>query len=216
MGRPRAPVIAVVAPRGGKDAVPVLGFLPPFGTDLRIVEPWTEVAGAEAVAALAAEDAEVVLVRRPGAPEGFGPATCALDPAEALRFLWFFRDRHDPWTLGHAADRVLLDETWEACRPPPYREGRGATAERAFGEVRSALRTLGRALGVDPPLPAPDMDLGRRVKAALLEAAVGLYAGLLLRWGSPLALLKEVDGGLPELSLADRWLRLRRSGVSPG
>jgi len=124
---------------------------------------------------------------------------------EVLRFLWFYRDRHDPMALGHSSERTLLDGTYLETQPPDYRRKGG---KRAMQGIRSLLATTGWALGVRPPLPpppsAPD-GFGRRRAADAVEACAALYAGCLRRWGSPLA---RVERG--EIALADRWLRARR------
>ena len=82
------------------------------------------------------------------------------------------------------------------------------------------LVAMGQGLGVEPPFPeveAGSATWGLRRLGGLLDASLLLYAGLLHRWGSPLAVVREGPprpraapaGGShpPVLSLADRWLR---------
>lgn len=132
------------------------------------------------------------------------------DPRSVLRFLWCYRDGQDPMALARAADRVLFDENYFARPVPEIRSGRRADRRRAIVEVRRLLRSSGSALGIDLPFPwgeREERSWGLSRTCGLVETGLGLYAGLLRRWGSPLAVVRKEASGVGRVALMDRWLR---------
>ena len=230
-GKEQASVLSASRPRGRGGGAVVLGFRSPRTTLLAPLEGSFRGALTAAVRDLAAEDATVLVESEDGdgasvsidaalAISGAFPRTRVLtyEAVPALKFLWFFRDAEDPLFLGHASDRAVLDETYLGRDPPRLRGVKGAALRRGVEEVRKLLLTMGSVLGVRPPIPklspAPGGWGARRVASVLLGCS-GLYAGLLHRWGSPLARVVESDDGPPRLVLADAWLAARLPGSDP-
>jgi hypothetical protein len=221
----RVSVLAASRHEGKRPETIVLGFRSPRATLLGPIGLGLERALATALLELGGED-PTVLVANPEdgraveeAVRRARPAAevFAYDPAQVLKFLWFFRDKEEPLFLGHAAERPVLDETYPAREPPPLSGVKRAELGRSVAEVRRLLMTMGNALGVKPPLPHAGSEpgaWGARRLAAALRSCCGLYAGLLLRWGAPIVRRVDEPGALPRIVLADAWLaaRLRTEG----
>jgi len=211
-----ATVVAAHLPTARSPEAPVIAFRPPRTTVLLATAPETL---AHAIAELAAEHATVLLDARPDAL----PALAAdlrrrlpdadllgYSPRETLRFLWHFRDHEDPLTLGHASDREFLNSAFVAAKVPDHRAAKGRREKRrAVEAIRELVLDMGYALGAAPPLPeaAPAPGGWGPVRlGAVMDASAGLFAGLLLRWGAPIA-ARRPGTPLATAQLADRWLR---------
>jgi len=203
MSRPLS-ALSVRPARARGQTTAILGFTPPRTTVLAFAPDASPARLGGALRRIVGADTTIVLAEDADL-EGFrhalSPALVLLCPAQdVLRFLWFYRDEHDPLALGHASERWLLDERYPGRRIPDLGTGDGRA------EALELVRQMATMLGLRLPLPAP----GRRGEAdltAFLEGCLGLYAALLFRWGAPIALL--TDGG-KRLVLADEWLRERR------
>jgi hypothetical protein len=235
--RDGAPVVAIHVPRSRDDEPLILALEPPRATAL--LRPPSR--AAEVVAATGAgrarDDATFVLdgvasgrERTSLAPyasrlRGILPRAevLAADPDGILKFLWSYRDRHDPMTLGHSSERSLFDESYDSRPHPRVRGAAGRGRQRrAIAEISQLLLEMGFALGVSPLLPslpgAPGgskaLGSGGNRQSALIDATLAFYAGVLFRWGAPLAIKQQNPGGIPRVLLADGWLR-RKLGLPP-
>ncbi|MEN8148322.1 MAG: hypothetical protein ABFS86_00780 [Planctomycetota bacterium] len=220
---PALVVSARIAPSGRSGETVLTAFRPPRGTLLLPLPPDRKPASAlvTAISGVAANDAVILLDARRGedvrydsepyrdAIEDSRPDARVLlyDADRVLSFLWHFRDRHDPLTLGHARERRLFDPGVLSGEIPRHRgPGRREERRRATEELRRMLVTLGAALGVRVPLPpllpAPS-GWGAKRLAGAIDACAGLYAGMLWRFGAPVAVETETKNG-PALVLAEQ------------
>ena len=224
MIRPPALVLSArIAPAGRSGETIVTAFRPPRGTLLLPLPPDRKPASAlvMAIAGVAADDAVILLDALRGdelrydpkphrdAIENARPGSRVLlyDPDRMLSFLWHFRDRHDPMTLGHARERRLFNPgVLEGEIPRHHGSGRREDRRRATEQLRRMLVTLGVSLGIRVPLPpllpAPS-GWGAKRLAGAIDSCAGLHAGLLFRFGAPLAVEVESKEG-PTLVLADK------------
>lgn len=109
--------------------------------------------------------------------------------------------------LGHTGREGVLDSTFEHVRPRAFRKAlRRPSGGPALREVRDPLLTMGSALGVRPPIPVPGRTIGWSPArgATVLDATLGLLAGLLYRWRSPLTGTRPGPGTRPELHLPEQ------------
>ncbi|MHC4469438.1 MAG: hypothetical protein ACYS99_00610 [Planctomycetota bacterium] len=217
----RAIVFAASRVAGRRRGTVALGFRPPRTTLLAQLTLGFDESLFSVVEDLGCDDPTVLVESGPAsfgtvravARARPGAEVLSYEAAPILKFLWFFRDKEDPLFLGHAGERDVLDETYAGREPPRLTGVKGEELRRSIEEVRELVLTMGRAIGVKPPIPelspAPGGWGARRV-AATLRASCGLYAGLLHRWGAPIARTIEGPDGPPRLELADAWLAGRR------
>jgi hypothetical protein len=208
----RALVLSACLPEGDRGIL--TAFFPPRGSFLATIEKPS--AAPTAVAGEAAPGATLVLDAWREGRLRYDPApwreqlpdleVLTVDSEDLLRFLWHYRDRHDPMALGHSRERALFrDEVLRGDVPSPRRHGRREDRRRAVERLRRMILTLGAALGIRPPLPplSPDPNgWNPKRMAVVLDACAGLFAGLLYRWRAPLARRPHDDDG-PDLVLAD-------------
>lgn len=213
----RALVLSACLPEGDRGVL--TGFFPPRGSFLATVERPS--LAPEAVAAEAAPGATVILDAWRGGRLRYdlgpwrdrlpGLEILSVDPEDLMRFLWHYRDRHDPMALGHSRSRSLFTERVLASDlPSPKGHRRREDRRREVEKLRRMILTLGAALGIRPPLPplspSPAGWNPERM-VPVLSACAGLFAGLLDRWRAPLAVRRQDPDG-PDLMLADA-IRLR-------
>jgi len=228
--RPSLVLSARLSATGKKGEGILTAFRPPRGSMILPLEKREPLALATAVGGVAAADPtvlldagwgencrydagpfrEAVLRVRPGAE------VLLFDADAVLRFLWHYRDRHDPMALGHARERSLFPSGVVAGPMPHYRgSGRREKRRRAVDEIRVMMVTTGICLGIRAPIPPllPDPSgWGTKRLAAALDACAGLYAGMLHRFQAPVAILTDTEDGAG-LSLMDRGSR-ERGGFS--
>lgn len=209
--RQGAPVLAARIPGRWRGEAMVAAFRDPRTTTVLPLGAAAAEAVALAIASEARRGATVVLTDAAAAPAVRdalartlpGADVYACDVDHVYRFLWHYRDHHDPLTLGHAGPRDVLGFVWEGCRPPRFRQAKDRFEQRrTLAQVRELLFTMGNALGVRPPIPSPEGDTpgwGLRRILDLVDAVLALYVGLLYRWGSPLVTVEP--GPLPTLVL---------------
>ncbi len=199
-------------PLRGARSLLALSFAAPRTTALLSL-PRDPASAAGAVSPALAAGATVVV---PAGPPGLrawrdafaGAEVLRADPQEALRFLWFYRDEHDPLALGHAAERDLLAERY-LTRPAP-RLGPPLPDVGSLALLRAFVLETGFNIGVRPPLPASRGSRTRATMTAFVEACLLLYTALLHRWRAPIAHRRG-----DRLFLADRWLAHRAGGSPP-
>ncbi len=108
----------------------------------------------------------------------------------------------------HAAEQASPPRGPRARPPPDLARARSRrAAAREEERMRDLVLEMGRALGIRPPLPDPRDPLsgwGPRRLAPLYDTVLGLYAGLLHRWGAPLARRRGTAAGVDEIVLAGR------------
>lgn len=208
----RALVLSACLPEGDRGVL--TAFFPPRGSFLATIE--RPRLAPEAVAVEAAPGATVILDAWRGGRIRYdlepwrerlpGMEILSVDPDDLLRFLWHYRDRHDPMALGHSRARSLFSErVLESDFPTPRGHRRREDRRRAVERLRRMILTLGAALGIRPPLPPLSPSPGGwnpERMVPVLSACAGLFAGLLDRWGAPLAVRRESPGS-PDLMLAD-------------
>ncbi len=217
---PPAIAAAIFLPIARKEWPLLLAYRPPRMTVLLPLPSWSPASTALALQSVSDRDITVALIDRGRRREADvhreistllpRAELLAVDPKAVLRFLWFYRDGYDPLALGHACSRMLLDETYAHRPVPDIRRARRKKERRnAEKDLRLLVREIGAGLGVAPPLPpvAPAENGWSPARlAGLYDACAGLFAALLHRWGSPLALVEEDEGGVNSLGLADQWI----------
>jgi len=225
----RAPalVLSLCLPGDGKKEESVLlGFRPPRDTLLVPLLSREPAAVAGVVAGIAAADAVVLVDSAPDRSRRRDPAplrealrracpgaeVLLYDPDGLLRFLWDYRDRQDPLALGHARERNLFPPGLTSPGFPRHRTRKKKRARRlAVEALRGMLAGMATSLGVRCPLPpltpAPG-GWGLRRMADVIDACAGLFAGMLHRFGAPIAIRSRTADG-PVLLLADRGRRER-------
>ena len=221
--RPRAIAVALTPATDRTGEALVLAYHSPRTTVMAPLPARAPGDAALAAAQLAGADPTVAIVPPPGwgarklralstavLDSIPGAEVVTVDPAAALRFLWVYRDEHDPLALGHASDRTLFDESYAGRAVPDVRGG----DDGAACAIAAMILDVGAGIGVRPPLPDPGAWSLDRL-AALYDTCAGLYVALLTRWGSPLALRNEPRGGVASAHLADRWLRMQ-TDIAPG
>lgn len=214
---------AVILPATRKEWPLILSYRPPRTTVLLPLTSSSPESAALTVQSAAARDISLAVVDAGGRRDGSAvrrmarllpeAEVLAVDPRAALRFLWFYRDHHDPLALGHACSRSLLDESFATRPVPDIREARrGRERQDAEQDLRRLVREVGAGLGVAPPLPPvtpAEKGWSPHRLAALYDACAGLMTVLLLRWGSSLAQVEDAGDGIRSVRLADQWMRER-------
>ena len=224
MARIRALVVSArIVPSGRSGETVMTAFRPPRGTLLLPLPPDRTPASAIGLTIpdVAADDAVILLDALRGDEVRYDPgpyreaiersrpdaSVFLYDADRVLAFLWHFRDRHDPLSLGHARERRLFDPGVLEGEIPRHRgPGRREDRRRATEELRRMLVTLGAALGIRVPLPPllpSPAGWGAKRLAGAIDACAGMYAGMLFRFGAPVAVPTETKDG-PALVLTDQ------------